>query len=476
MNTAPNAENRPARNRATGKWTLLMSIVGLVCLLFVAIYFAMLGKQDTGQANVAAATPRLDPDKKNDTLPGGSGTEDYNAKVRETIERQQTEAEARKTSYVPPVVGKSAEDAKALLSPEPLVEVKPPAIPKPVEPPKPAPVRQDGNASKKPNKDPVQEMKALILKEMDATAQVTPFQVPVSMTFIPPVKEPVQEAEMSSVPPTSNGTAVKTSGKDRSSREEKRNLARTEDPGRELLPIQAGAILYANNDLHLNSDGGSVVRATVLTGSLKNFIALGQFKRLNQTLHLTFTRLVGPDGHEYPIKGLAIDPALSSENVASNVDNHYLSRWGGIAAGAFIEGLARATQNSGSTIGVIGSTTGVGNGTGLPVGQYPEWSMGDKALIAAGTVGQKFSQQLSRNFNRAPTVELYPGQAIGILILNADNNQTESTEAFDQEPVTQATRQEPYSRPPARTASRRYPASYGSATGDTEPADVDGEY
>jgi type IV secretory pathway VirB10-like protein len=92
----------------------------------------------------------------------------------------------------------------------------------------------------------------------------------------------------------------------------------------------------------------------------------------------------------------------------SDVDSHYLERWGGLVAASFLEGFAEAVSNSGLST----QDTDVG-----VVVDQPRYSTSDQLWIAAGKVGENLAQPMLQNFYRPPTVYLEPGTEIGILIV-----------------------------------------------------------
>jgi hypothetical protein len=406
MNKAPEDRgDAPKRIRATGKWTFFMGLAGLFCLLFIAIYLGVSNNNSVDHSSSSGLKP--DPVKtKNGTLPGGEGTPNYNNNLRSSIEKSQIEAQKNNASFIPPVIGGEKIDAQKMLTPTPMVDVpKPPTVSGDSQ--KISDSKNVSHRKGEKEEDPALLYKQSMLKAMDTIAQVNGIQPQVTYTFIKPEKDVMISGEQPVV-------------------EEKKGAVK--ESGDNKIMIPPGTILYAINDLHLNSDGGNTVRATVVSGNFKDYVALGAFVRKNETLHLEFNKIVAPNGIVYSIDGLAIDPEKSSENVASAVDNHYLQRWGGVAAGAFIEGLAQATQASGSAIGIAGRGSisgdydggvGLGYSGGVAVQQNPAWSVDEKMTIAAGSVGRRFSQALSQNFNRPPTVELFSGQPIGILIMDS---------------------------------------------------------
>lgn len=103
----------------------------------------------------------------------------------------------------------------------------------------------------------------------------------------------------------------------------------------------------------------------------------------------------------------------SEASVASSVDTHFFSRWGGLVASAFLEGLGTAKRYSGAQSTIYGYGNDV---TDQMV--WNTYSVSDQAWIAAGKVGEKAGKIFERNFDRPPTVRLESGTPVGVLVMN----------------------------------------------------------
>ena len=179
------------------------------------------------------------------------------------------------------------------------------------------------------------------------------------------------------------------------------------------LAIKPGDLLYAVIDTGVNSDVPSAVMATIASGKYRNIRLLGGFQRHDERLVLAFTRAILPTGESVQLEAYAVDPATTEASVVSRVDTHFFSRWGGLVASAFLEGLGSAKRYSGSQSTVYGNTN---DSTDQMV--WNTYSVADQAWIAAGKVGEKAGKVFERNFERPPTVFLESGTPVGILVLN----------------------------------------------------------
>ena len=95
------------------------------------------------------------------------------------------------------------------------------------------------------------------------------------------------------------------------------------------------------------------------------------------------------------------------------IDTHFFSRWGGLIASAFLEGLGTAKRYSGSQSTIYGY-----NGETSDQMVWNTYSVGDQAWIAAGKAGEKAGKIFERGFDRPPTVRLESGTPVGILIVS----------------------------------------------------------
>ena len=180
------------------------------------------------------------------------------------------------------------------------------------------------------------------------------------------------------------------------------------------VDIKPGDLLYAIIDTGVNSDVPSAVLATVATGKYRNTRLLGAFQRHDERLVLAFNRAVLQSGETIQLEAYAVDPGTSEASVVSSVDTHFFSRWGGLVASAFLEGLGSAKRYSGAQSTIYGNY----NGESTDQMVWNTYSVGDQAWIAAGKVGEKAGKIFEKGFDRPPTVRLESGTPVGVLVLN----------------------------------------------------------
>ena len=174
-----------------------------------------------------------------------------------------------------------------------------------------------------------------------------------------------------------------------------------------LTPFEVGEVLYAMNTISINSDVPGPAMIEIVSGRLRGGKFIGSFVRHNKFLLLKFSAFAY-EGKTYPVEALAVDPATAGVAVRSDVDSHYIQRWGGLIAASFLEGFAEAVSNSGLSVENTDISVSV---------DHPTYSTEDQMWIAAGKVGERLSEPMLENFYRPPTVYLAPGTEMGILIV-----------------------------------------------------------
>lgn len=191
-----------------------------------------------------------------------------------------------------------------------------------------------------------------------------------------------------------------------------------DDP--QLKPLyKAGDIVFAVLATTINSDYPAPILANIVTGPLKGSKLIGAVSKgptLTGTegperVMLKFNRINIPGKPTTAtINAVGIDPDTAYTAVADKVDHHYLLRYGTLFASSFLEGLGNAVQQSGSTtyINNNGGTTTT-NGT---------LSVAEEAISGLGEVGTTLGEQMEDYFDRPPTVYVYAGTSLGILLLS----------------------------------------------------------
>jgi type IV secretory pathway VirB10-like protein len=205
-----------------------------------------------------------------------------------------------------------------------------------------------------------------------------------------------------------NTTTLSTTGKPSSG-------PQTSNP----LIMRAGDMLVGVLDTAVNSDEPGPVLATIVDGQLKGSKLLGMLQQMPPVtgtngptkLILQFSRLTPMDAdRSVPTKIFAIDLNTARTALATNVDHHYMLRYGTLFASSFLTGYGQAVSQQGTN-----TTTDV---FGNQHQTYPPLSPRDEVAVAIGQVGTTWGNQLGNIFNRPNTVTIDAGTSIGVLFMD----------------------------------------------------------
>lgn len=180
--------------------------------------------------------------------------------------------------------------------------------------------------------------------------------------------------------------------------------------------VKSGTILFAVLDTTVNSDyPDSPVMATIVDGKFKGGKLMGRLvttkgvsgQQDRITLNFTLMNMEQWDKSK-AVTAYAIDPYSARTVLASQVDYHYLKRYGAIMATSFVQGYANAITTSASTTstGIFGTST-----------THPELSPAQKLATAIGQIGQSLGSVTQNYINIPPTVIVDSGVSLGILFM-----------------------------------------------------------
>lgn len=217
------------------------------------------------------------------------------------------------------------------------------------------------------------------------------------------------------IAPSDPNAAAATNGGSPASHRESRsesNDASTEasapQTAAKTMLLQEGHGIYARNILTINSDSGGPVIAEATSGPFVGARLHGKFDRKDDRLVITFDDLVIGDRAPIRISAIALAPDTMETAVASDVDQHYVSRIILPTAAAFVQGLGQAIAQSNST-NVISPLGGV------TTAQKLNWPQ--QVGVAAGAAGQQIGSIIQKAAPSGPTVTLDAGVSLGVMFL-----------------------------------------------------------
>ena len=173
--------------------------------------------------------------------------------------------------------------------------------------------------------------------------------------------------------------------------------------------IKAGTQLFAVSDLALSSDYLGPVSLSILeAGPLYRAKLLGSMVHLEDKMRLELTRMVLASGEEFSVNAVALDLKTTYAAVASNVDHHYLSRFGWWGFGTVLSAVGNATQLVAQQV--------LRNNDGS-VTETVSLTAQQQALIALGGIGSEIGNLMSDQINQPTTVHIDLHEELGVFFL-----------------------------------------------------------
>ncbi len=156
---------------------------------------------------------------------------------------------------------------------------------------------------------------------------------------------------------------------------------------------------------------------TIIQGDYKGAKVIGALQPAQSTdnrpekVILSFTTLSPLDTTKsLPISAVAVDPDSARTALASDVDHHYLLRYGTLLASSFATGYAKVISSQ-------GSTTSTNSTTGSTTTNMPSLNGSQQIYAALGQVGQNVGSATSTYFNTPNTITVDQGTGFGLLVL-----------------------------------------------------------
>jgi type IV secretory pathway VirB10-like protein len=180
--------------------------------------------------------------------------------------------------------------------------------------------------------------------------------------------------------------------------------------------LKAGSILFAVLETAVNSDEPGPILATIVSDALKGSKLIGSMKANYDAgqITLSFDTISMPGApSSMRISAVAIDPDTARTALASDVDNHYIWRWGSFLAASFVTGYASALASAGTT-----TTTSINPLGGSTTTSSAPSNVSSSAAVYQGlaTTGSKFGDVASRQFDMKPTITIDQGTSLGIFL------------------------------------------------------------
>ena len=182
---------------------------------------------------------------------------------------------------------------------------------------------------------------------------------------------------------------------------------KTAEAGDILIP--AGRGVYAHPILSLSSDEASPAVFQADSGPIAGDRMLGTFSKESNRLIIHISSIVH-NGENISCDGVVTAPDTMEASVASQVDEHYVSRFILPAAAAFVQGLGQALATTSNSVAVLSPLGGATTSTNLNFHQ--------QLGVAAGAAAQQIGSTLNQETPRGPTISLEANVSVGVMFLS----------------------------------------------------------
>ena len=180
--------------------------------------------------------------------------------------------------------------------------------------------------------------------------------------------------------------------------------------GKNIPIIPAGKILYGRIVNELNSDHPGPVLAQAVGGKFDGVKFLGSFQRDHGAMVIKFDRVIYKDGETDSIGAYAVSPGTKLRSgLETDVNHHYLYRYGALLASAFLQGFGESAMYSNSTSYPSTFGTPVIGFNGMTLLQQSEMGLGQAGMMLSGSA--------MNAFNRPTTVKVAANTPVGLMIV-----------------------------------------------------------
>lgn len=351
-----------------------------------------------------------------ESIPASSTSVDYNEKVQLENQQKAEKALNNNSSFVP-----------TLTANNPIADISPIDF-----------AAQERERIKRLQEEKIQEPAPVVVPPAPKPAPVAPPPAPVVTKPAPPPAPPVDKKKYSYEDAVIISALIEA-GKSKASNSEfnyvgggsasgyapRQNVAsipnlgmNTPNMGKDDIlkaaPLyKAGDVLHAILETSVNSDEPSPVMAKIVSGDLKGTRLIGSIQVVGKKVVLEFKKANIPgESRSITISAVAVDPSTSRTALATDVDNHYLARYGLLIASTFLSGWSQAIaqNNMTTTYGPLGNVT-----------QIPKDGLDSRDINkqAFGQVGTELANTARSNIQDfKPTIKVDGGIAIGILLMD----------------------------------------------------------
>ena len=116
----------------------------------------------------------------------------------------------------------------------------------------------------------------------------------------------------------------------------------------------------------------------------------------------------------YSINAVAVREESINQYLASDVNYHTVTRWGGLILSSLAKGVGKAAFGSGTQ-----STEG---GSNVAVVSNPTNEISEQLKVGLGEIGDELQGKAREYYDRLPTVKVNKNETLGIMFMEEINN------------------------------------------------------
>lgn len=171
--------------------------------------------------------------------------------------------------------------------------------------------------------------------------------------------------------------------------------------------LRGGRGIIGHAVLTVNSDINQSVLLQADSGPFTGARMTGSFTMEGDLLVIKIQKLMIADNTPIPVDAFVVAPGSGEAGVATEVNEHLMTRVALPAAAAFVQGLGTALQNTNTQTYTAG----------LGLTSFTHYTLPQQLGMAGGAVGQSLGQFLQKQTPQKATAKLEQGASVGIVFL-----------------------------------------------------------
>lgn len=383
-------------------------IVGLG-LLGMMVFGAMMVLSPSKKAAQGAASASLSSTPDVPAVPGASDSQNYTRLVEKTNQKQFQQAQVQGTTTLPTLTGPGdqglTDPFATVTAPKPIQDTVPPPPPPAATPPANSAQSRPQESLPRANQvETADNSQAMTSAQKQFDLYVRSWQLPAPTSEFQHYGQQ-DTRKTAGAPGTEPGSATPVAQSSGGTSSAVAGSPAGQNSGPSF--VRAGTVVPAVLITPINSDTPGPLLAEITAGPLQGARLIGHFTATESQVVVEFTTLsmVGQP-RSFRVDAFAVNQETSSPGLATDVNHHYLKKYGLMAAAAFMGGYGQAVANQGTTtvVSPLGGAT-------VTQGQLNSSQI---TKVALGNVGAKIGTQIDRTSGEVrPTIKVENGHGQG---------------------------------------------------------------